>query len=326
MRGGRRDPAVALGVGVQAVLVPEAAVGGDGVLVELDDERAAAGRDLADRIVEPRQPRRGGLGQRVDRDRVREREQEHVRARVAQARDHAVELADHRGDVDVAPQHVVEPREQRDEVGLQRQRGLELRLAHLPRQLPAHGEVRVEQIWLDSGEQFGQAVSPAAEPAPVGQRVHQSLGGAVPEGDEAPVAHAFHATVAACIRLVRLFTRGGSRGARCSSPPRRCSRARSASRRRDDSPPSRRERSGRRPEAASSPRAAAATTPPASSSIAATTTSGRRRSCRSPMPRTCARSSGGPTATASRSSPAPEATATTATRPAPAPSSSTCDG
>src|ERR1044072_6242031 len=41
--GGGRDPPVALGGGVQAVLVPEAAGGGDGVLGELEDELAAAG-------------------------------------------------------------------------------------------------------------------------------------------------------------------------------------------------------------------------------------------------------------------------------------------
>ena len=75
---------------------------------------------------------RGALGDRVDRHRVGQREREHVRARPrAASRSSWSSSLDHRPHAAVAPQHVVEPGEHAREVGLQRERGLELLLAHL---------------------------------------------------------------------------------------------------------------------------------------------------------------------------------------------------
>ena len=72
--------------------------------------------------------------------------------------------------------------------GSQRERGLELLLRHLPRELPAHGEVRVQQVRFVLREPRGQPVRPAAE-RPIRVEVHEPLGRAVAESHETTVRH-----------------------------------------------------------------------------------------------------------------------------------------
>ena len=74
-----------------------------------------------------------------------------------------VELVDDVADAGVAAQHVVEPGEDAGQVRLQRQRGLELLLAHLPGELAPHREVGVVQLGLVHRQPLGEPVRPAAE-------------------------------------------------------------------------------------------------------------------------------------------------------------------
>ena len=201
--------------------------------------------------------------------------------------------------------------------------GLELRLAHLARELAAHGEVRVAQVRLDRGARSSARRS--AQPRNPSRRGAgpSALRSCCPRGRRSAGSSCVHATVAARSWTVRLFTRGGSRGAPCSSRAPRCSPAPTLAQARRLTPKQARalraavrgrvytpgdQRLRRRPRRLQ---------PPLGPRQAA-----RRRPGRATPP-TCAPSSSGRTATTCRSSPAPAATATTATRRATPRSSST---
>ncbi len=77
--------------------------------------------------------------------------------------------------------------------GSNAKRRVELLRPHLAREFAAHGQVRVAQVRLHHGQRLCKTVRPAAETA-FGVRIDEALGGAVPEGDEAPVSHTVHAT------------------------------------------------------------------------------------------------------------------------------------
>ena len=127
-------------------------------------------RDVADRGVHVAQRAGGALGDRVDRHRVGQGEHQHVGAGLAQAPTMKSRWPITSLDAAVAPQHVVEPGEHADEVRLERERRPQLLLAHLARELAAHGEVGVEQVGLVLREPLRESIRPAAVPSRRGSR------------------------------------------------------------------------------------------------------------------------------------------------------------
>ena len=158
--------------------------------LEIDDERVVALADRADGRVEGEQAHARGASERVDRHRVGEGHRHHGRPLAGEAADHLVEVPRHHVEVAVAPQRVVQPRDDGGEVGLERERRLELLLAHLASELAAHGEVRVHEAVGLARQPLREPIRPAAVAAAVRVGVHQALGGAVPDGDVAGERHA----------------------------------------------------------------------------------------------------------------------------------------
>ena len=140
---GERDPAVALGVRVQAVDVPQPPVGGDRIRLKIDDLRAVLGREVADHRVQAPDTGRDATGEWIHRHGVGKRDREHVGTDPAQRHDHRLDLARHRGHVDLLAQHVVQAGQDADEIGLERDGGVELLGADLVRELAADREIGV---------------------------------------------------------------------------------------------------------------------------------------------------------------------------------------
>ncbi len=170
--------------------MPQAPVVALALALEVDDERAVALADRADRLVVGEHARPRDARERVDRNGVGEGHRQNGGPLARERADHLVEMAGHHVEVAVAAQGVVQPRDDGAEVRLERQRGVELLLADLARELAAHREVRVEQAVAAARDLLSQAVGPAAEAATVRVRVHQALGRAVTDRDVALERHA----------------------------------------------------------------------------------------------------------------------------------------
>ena len=182
------------GVGVQAVHGPQATID-DAVALEVGDQHPVAVGDPADREVQgvDAPPCRAGGGH--DPGGVWERHAQDRRAPGGERRHHVLEIADDLIEVDAGPEDVVEPADDAHEIGLERQRRLELLLADLAHLAAADPEVRVQQRGLLAGQPSGEPVGEPAIAEPIRRRILEAFGGAVADRHVAAESDAWLAAV-----------------------------------------------------------------------------------------------------------------------------------
>ncbi len=170
---------------VQPVDVPHARVLDLGERPLVGHDAVVPGGDRADVLVVDRDlaaqpPEDGG---ELD---VGAREEHHGRALGGEPGDHAVQALREAVGVGAGPEEVVAARGERHEVGVQRERGLDLLVGDLAEQPAADREVRVGEALDLAGQHLGDPVGPAAVPAGAARLgVADALREGVAEGDVA---------------------------------------------------------------------------------------------------------------------------------------------
>ena len=177
-----RDARVAEGVGMQAVLAPEAWVRGDGVLRQVHQNRPGTRAARAEPLVEALHTGGESRGERHYGRQVREGNGQHRCAGASQCSLHGFDVCQDLREVNLAAHDIVGPREDRGDVGAHGERGGKLLLKDLPSFAAAHGKVGILNAAVGACEMVGEAVGPAAEStAAIG--IVESFGGAVAQRD-----------------------------------------------------------------------------------------------------------------------------------------------
>ena len=141
------------------------------------------GGDAADVLVVDGDPA-ADLAEQGVLDAVDAGEQHHPGTGPTQPGDRLLVAGHQRVDVDLGPHQVVAARVKRDEVGFERERGVELLGEHLAEQLAADGEVGVAEVRVERAQPLRGPVRPAAHAVRRGGVVvTDTLGERVAEGN-----------------------------------------------------------------------------------------------------------------------------------------------